>query len=180
MHRMSVYTEFTERRRPGHDHEAKCACGAYKYHEGVFTSFGTAGTIALFSAHGKGGVIEGLGSIRLAVRDLERSIEFYGRGLRFASSAEYDDDVSKDLVRLTAGTLCIELVRHSSTAPVRHSNGRGVSLSVSVRGLDAYHDALVERGLEPNRPRDSDGDGGRSFSIVDPDGYVWRFTQSDR
>ncbi len=123
-------------------------------------------------------MIEGLGCIRLAVRDLERSIEFYGRGLRFAANVEGDEGAAPGLVRFTAGTLCLELVvRPHSQAP-RSTNGGGVSLSVSVRGLDAYHDALVERGLEPNLPRDIDG--GRSFSIEDPDGYIWRFTQSDR
>lgn len=123
-------------------------------------------------------MIEGLGSIRLTVWDLERSIEFYGRGLRFAPGAESDGDMNPDAVRLTAGSLCLELVASRKQAAPVSTNGRGIFLSVSVSGLDAYHDALVERGLQPNLPRDVDG--GRAFSIEDPDGYVWQFTQSDR
>lgn len=123
-------------------------------------------------------MIEGLGCIRLLVRDLERSIEFYGPGLRFSAVSDGVEAASDDVVRMQVGTLCLELERCPPGTTVEASNGRGIQLSVSVRGLDAYHDALVERGLEPGRPRDADGE--RSFSIEDPDGFVWRFTQSDR
>jgi hypothetical protein len=47
---------------------------------------------------------------------------------------------------------------------------------MEVVGLDAYHDALVARGLEPSPPAD-DGRG-RCFLVVDPDGYEWCFRQS--
>jgi len=49
-------------------------------------------------------------------------------------------------------------------------------LAIEVAGLDAYHDALVARGLDPTAP--SDQDHVRSFTVVDPDGYVWLFRQS--
>ena len=125
-------------------------------------------------------MIEGLGCIRLTVRDLGRSVDFYARGLRFAKSFASDVEGDPDAVRLMAGTLCLELITSAAPAMTSTENGveRGVSLSVAVRGLDAYHDALVERGLTPSRPKDHESD--RTFVIADPDGYVWRFIQSDR
>lgn len=117
-------------------------------------------------------LIEGLGYVRLEVTDLERSIAFYRDGLRFSFDGPDDGDGSS--ARLHAGDLRLVLVE----APNRSSDrrGAGVRLSVEVTGVDAYHDALVARGLTPSRPLDEDHS--RLFSILDPDGYRWAFIQS--
>lgn len=128
-------------------------------------------------------MIEGLGFVRLEVRDLERSLAFYRRGLRFALAdiAGARPDTRSDMqsaarrngaVRLAAGTLRLELVE----VPDRDATSCGVFLTIRVRGLDAYHDALVARGLAPSPPRD--GEDVRAFTLRDPDGYELRFEQS--
>lgn len=124
-------------------------------------------------------MIEGLGFVRLEVRDLERSLAFYRRGLRFALAdvAVARPDARSGArrngaARLAAGSLRLELVE----VPDRGESACGVFLTIRVRGLDAYHDALVARGLAPSPPRD--GEDVRAFTLRDPDGYGLRFEQS--
>jgi len=119
-------------------------------------------------------LIEGLGFVRLEVGDLARSLAFYRAGLSFELQG---DEPANGRAVLRAGRLTVVLVESPSapdadTAPF----GRGIDLAVAVSGVDAYHDALVARGMEPQSPRD-DGPS-RSFALVDPDGYRWRFVQS--
>jgi len=116
-------------------------------------------------------VIEGLGFVRLEVADLARSLAFYRDGLCFAPEPE-DEASSNGRARLRAGRLVVVLV----AAPGRPPRGRGVDLAVAVDGVDAYHDALVARGMAPEAPHDAAG--GRAFGLVDPDGYRWRFVES--
>jgi catechol 2,3-dioxygenase-like lactoylglutathione lyase family enzyme len=116
-------------------------------------------------------LIEGLGYVRLEVTDLEKSITFYRDGLRFGFDGRDDEDPRAEL---HAGDL--KLVLCEASARPRAKRGTGVRLSVEVTGVDAYHDALVARGLTPSRPRDKGNS--RRFDISDPDGYGWVFVQS--
>ncbi len=118
-------------------------------------------------------MIEGLGSIRLEVSDLERAVAFYRDGLRFGTVALEDGHEVRAV--LTAGDLRLILSRTVRATRTSRRRGAGVSLLVNVAGVDAYHDALVARGLAPSAPVD-DADG-RHFSVVDPDGYEWCFRQ---
>jgi hypothetical protein len=113
-------------------------------------------------------LLEGLGYVWLEVRDLGRSVQFYRDGLRFAEESEPSDSVA----HLRAGDLHLILSEDGEPTDCR---GAGVALAVEVTGVDSYHDALIARGLEPGRPY-SDGPR-RSFTVTDPDGYEWRFTQ---
>lgn len=123
-------------------------------------------------------VIEGLGFVRLEVGSLARSLAFYRGGLCFELA---DADAPVDgRATLHAGGLTLVLVQAPDGAPVASgaaaARGEGVDLAVAVSGVDAYHDALVARGVSPGPPHD-DGPV-RSFAVVDPDGYRWRFVQS--
>ncbi len=115
-------------------------------------------------------LLEGLGYVWLEVEDLNRSLVFYGDGLRFSTDAEASAD---GVIHLRAGEL--RLILSQAGAEPGGCRGAGVALAVEVTGVDTYHDALVARGLQPSRPRD-DGNR-RTFSVSDPDGYVWRFSQ---
>ncbi len=115
-------------------------------------------------------VIEGLGYIQLEVADLGRAIAFYRDGLRF-TYVEADNGASPMAV-LRAGGFQVALVEARAVTERR----QGLCLLVYVSGVDAYHDALVARGLDPTPPTDTEQ--GRSFGVVDPDGYRWCFRQS--
>lgn len=123
-------------------------------------------------------MIEGLGFVRLEVGDLARSLAFYRGGLCFEVAD--GDDPTNGRAMLRAGRLRLVLVqapRAPADGPVRDgARGIGIDLAVAVSGVDAYHDALVARGVSPEPPRD-DGPS-RAFDVVDPDGYRWRFVQS--
>ncbi len=121
---------------------------------------------------GSSALIEGLGFVRLKVADLERSIAFYRDGLRFGFEGR-DDDVSPQAY-LRAGDLHLVLIEYPADS--RNRRGAGIQLSVEVSGVGAYHDALVARGLSPTPPADDEHL--RFFSIRDPDGYFWTFSQS--
>ncbi|MFQ5460051.1 MAG: VOC family protein [Anaerolineae bacterium] len=120
-------------------------------------------------------MLEGLGDVRLEVTDLTRSVAFYRDGLRFTPDADAPAE-GRD-VRLRAGDLRVVLAKARRRQGRPPRNGcAGLSVTVEVSGLDAYHDALVARGLAPSPPRDEGQR--RTFTVVDPDGYLWRFSQS--
>jgi len=123
-------------------------------------------------------LIERLGSIRLGVRDLHRSLEFYKDGLHFAADSIDAQSGGSRTACLMAGNLHIVLAEMPLPEHRDKGNGRSaaVRLSLQIQGLDAYHDALVARGLMPSPPRDEANS--RSFLVADPDGYVWHFVQS--
>jgi catechol 2,3-dioxygenase-like lactoylglutathione lyase family enzyme len=123
---------------------------------------------------GRYGVIEGLGYLWLEVSDLERSITFYRDGLRFAVDTGNRNGPST--AHLRAGEL--RLILSEATPSPRDCSHHGIAFTIEVSGVDAYHDALVARGLQPSAPHD-DGTQ-RGFSLQDPDGYEWRFIQSTR
>ena len=59
--------------------------------------------------------------------------------------------------------------------PVGVSHGWG-RVILRVRGVDALHRDLVEKGLTPDAPRDAEW-GERYFEIPDPDGFVISFAE---
>lgn len=113
-------------------------------------------------------MIERVERVVLEVADLERSVTFYRDGLRFAGDIS---DESRAEAAFRAGDVNLTVVQQPSRPQRRRP--LGVELVVQVRGVDAYYEALVGRGLLPSTPHDSRY--GRSFSIVDPDGYRWTF-----
>jgi uncharacterized glyoxalase superfamily protein PhnB len=137
----------------------------------VPTERGAARALNRAPGFGRNEVIEGLGYLWLEVSDLSRSVAFYRDGLRF--SVDGPSRNGPGTAHLRAGDLRLILSQRLETGPC---DRRGVTITLEVAGVDAYHDALVARGLEPSPPND---DGAlRSFTLDDPDGYNWRFTQS--
>jgi uncharacterized glyoxalase superfamily protein PhnB len=123
-------------------------------------------------APGRLRLIEGLGSVWLEVKDLERSLAFYCDGLRFDLDSR--DDGQTATAVLHAGDLTVVLAQR--TRPRRASVPMVLTMEVSA--VDAYHDALVARGVHASAPTDGDAGCPRSFTVRDPDGVTWRFEQS--
>lgn len=120
-------------------------------------------------------MIEGLGFVRLEVGNLARSLAFYRAGLCFERADEEEPVDGRATLR--AGHLTLVLVQVPGRTPASdRPRGAGVGLAVAVSGVDAYHDALVARGIAPSSPHDDGPE--RAFEVVDPDGYRWRFVQS--
>jgi catechol 2,3-dioxygenase-like lactoylglutathione lyase family enzyme len=174
---LSVFLRYYDVRTARHDEIPAWVYGAGLGLESVLAVPTTAGAPTLcgpstatetVSAAWRDALLEGLGYVWLEVHDLQRSVTFYRDGLRFVEGPETNGVV----VHLRAGDLHLIL---SESLEMVDQRGEGVALAVEVSGVDAYHDALVARGLEPSRPQD-DGNR-RSFTVMDPDGYEWRFTQ---
>lgn len=122
---------------------------------------------------GSNALIERLGAITLEVTDLERAISFYRDGLRFTFDGYLGENPPQ--AQLRAGGARLLLVQAQSGRALDRTSG--VFLALEVSGLDAYHDALVARGLTPSPPADAN-DHVRRFGISDPDGYRWILEQS--
>lgn len=115
-------------------------------------------------------MIQGLASIRLEVGELDRSLQFYLDGLRFELVVPPNGVPRR--AELRAGTLSVLL---AEAPPTRSRRAVGVGFRVDVLALDAYHDAIVARGIDTGP--ESDEGGARQFPVRDPDGYVWFFRE---
>ena len=72
---------------------------------------------------------------------------------------------------MRAGPTAID--RRHATSATGSAWGRVI---LRVRGVDALHDDLVQRGLTPTAPRDAEW-GERYFEISDPEGVVISFAE---
>jgi len=111
--------------------------------------------------------IDHISAVTLGVLDMARSVAFY-RALGLDVS--YGGPKTR-FTTMRAGHAVINL-RHA-TSGTGSAWGRVI---LRVRGVDALHDALVERGLAPTAPRDADW-GERYFEISDPEGVVISFAE---
>ena len=111
--------------------------------------------------------IDHISAVTLPVTDMGSSVGFYQR-LGFDISYGGPD---APFTTMRAGDGVINLRR----VPSRVSHGRG-RVILRVRGVDALHRYLLEKGLAPAAPRDAEW-GERYFEISDPDGFVISFAQ---
>jgi len=111
--------------------------------------------------------IDGISAVTLAVLDMARSVAFY-RALGLDVS--YGGPNAR-FTTMRAGPTVINL-RHA-TSGTGSDWGRVI---LRVRGVDALHDDLVQRGLAPTAPRDAEW-GERYFEISAPEGVVISFAE---
>lgn len=111
--------------------------------------------------------IDYISAVTSPVTDMGRSVAFYQR-LGFDISYGGPD---APFTTMRVGDSVINLRR----VPSRVSRGWG-RVILRVRGLDALHADLLEKGLAPAAPRDAEW-GERYFEISDPDGFVISFAQ---
>jgi catechol 2,3-dioxygenase-like lactoylglutathione lyase family enzyme len=106
--------------------------------------------------------IDHISGVTLAVREMTESVAFYGK-LGFEVSYGGPD---APFTTMRAGQSVVNL-REAAT-----SGGSALNrVILRVRGVDALHRDLVEKGLGPTVPRDADW-GERYFEIPDPQGVV--------
>jgi catechol 2,3-dioxygenase-like lactoylglutathione lyase family enzyme len=111
--------------------------------------------------------IDHISAVTLPVTDMGRSVAFYQR-IGFDVSYGGPDAV---FTTMRAGDSVINLRRVSA----RVSRGWG-RVILRVRGVDALHRGLVDKGLAADAPRDAEW-GERYFEISDPDGFVISFAE---
>jgi predicted enzyme related to lactoylglutathione lyase len=116
--------------------------------------------------------ITGLDLLFLEVNNLEESIAFYTKKLRFEAE-KVAIDAEPPIATVKAGRLRITLVQQLETMLKR---GRGVHFILGVDDVDAYYYDLCSRDVEVTKPAD-EGWGGRFISLVDPDKYRFFFVQ---
>jgi catechol 2,3-dioxygenase-like lactoylglutathione lyase family enzyme len=115
--------------------------------------------------------IDQISAVTLPVTSMRRSVGFYQR-IGFDISYGGRDAA---FTTMRVGDSVINLRR----VPLRVSRGWG-RVILRVRGVDALHRDLVEKGFAPDAPRDAEW-GERYFEISDPDGFVISFAErSDR
>lgn len=108
-----------------------------------------------------------ISAVTLAVLDMAESVAFY---------QELGLDVSyggpdAPFTTMRAGESVINL-RQASTS----GGNSGNRVILRVRGVDALHRDLVEKGLGPTAPKDAEW-GERYFEVPDPQGLVISFAE---
>ena len=111
--------------------------------------------------------IDHISAVTLPVTDMGRSVAFYQRiGFHISYGGP---DAAFTTMRVADSVINLRRVR------VRVSRGWG-RVILRVRGVDALHRNLLEKGLAPHAPRDAEW-GERYFEIPDPDGFVISFAE---
>ena len=110
-------------------------------------------------------------NVGICVRDLRRSVAFYG-DLGFETLSENDRGVT--VARGEAKLFLFES-RVGGVASARElglfGNPPGIDhVSFLVGDVDALHDELVARGIETAGPPSDQDWGARAFGLLDPDG----------
>jgi catechol 2,3-dioxygenase-like lactoylglutathione lyase family enzyme len=120
------------------------------------------------------GAVSGLHHVKLPVRDVERSAEWYGRAFGFTCAWEARED----------GELCGAALHHPDSElqlALRRDPDRAAALAgfdtlcLAVgtrRDLDAVLHRLDERGIDHGTP--FPGRGGEAVDVPDPDGHLVR------
>jgi catechol 2,3-dioxygenase-like lactoylglutathione lyase family enzyme len=111
--------------------------------------------------------IEHISAVTLPVTDMAAAVAFYQR---LGFDASYGGP-NAAFTTMSVGESVINLRRVLSSA----SRGWG-RVILRVRGVDALHAHLLEKGLAPAAPRDAEW-GERYFEVSDPDGFVISFAQ---
>ena len=111
--------------------------------------------------------IDGISAVTLAVLDMARSVAFY-RALGLEVSFGGPDT---RFTTMRGGPTVINL-RHATSV----TGSAWSRVILRVRGVDALHDDLVQRGLAPTAPRDAEW-GERYFEVSDPEGVVISFAE---
>jgi catechol 2,3-dioxygenase-like lactoylglutathione lyase family enzyme len=104
------------------------------------------------------------------VRDLKRSIKFYGQTLGWKIGTH-----EKDVAGFAFGTGYI--IVHADTRPrAQRKYGGGMWLAVKVSDVNAEHKRLKKKKVKVGELLDQHW-GERQFYFDDPDGYHWSFGQ---
>lgn len=103
-----------------------------------------------------------VGHVVLATHDLRRSYDFYrSLGLRATEEPAADDGIAE--LEMRGGTHLVLVLDPNATV-----EGRGAPFDLMADDLDAFHDDMRARGLDPSPINRGGHD---DFTFTDPDGY---------
>jgi catechol 2,3-dioxygenase-like lactoylglutathione lyase family enzyme len=110
-----------------------------------------------------------LKAVNLRVGNLETALGFYrdGLGLPVVHAIE-----GIAVLHLGSAHLVLDAQEDARTP------GSGAVLHLWVGDVDAFHDALVDRGIRPESAPAERPWGDRDFVVVDPDGYRLTIVQA--
>lgn len=122
--------------------------------------------------------------INLAVKDLQKSMDFY-TALGFTNNPQFSDDAGKCMVwsdHIFVMILSHEKFANFATKPIADTKSQLAALySVSVESIDEVNrmvtNGLQAGGVEPNEMRDYGFMQQRT--IEDPDGHTWEIFYMD-
>jgi predicted lactoylglutathione lyase len=120
----------------------------------------------------------------LAVKDLERSVEFF-TGLGFTFDERFTDDTATAMVVNEQATVMLlteakfkEFTKKELADATKETEAIMAVSAVSKEDVDAFADkALASGGSPANEPMDMGFMYGRSFQ--DPDGHLWEVVWMD-
>ncbi|HEV8015247.1 MAG TPA: VOC family protein [Stellaceae bacterium] len=119
--------------------------------------------------------------LTLAVKDVKRSVAFYGKLLGF--KVEIDSAPDFALMRVDGGgTIGLLAARHATPKGVKRATKAqhaAIHVELSSDDLDGLYRRLKARGLRFSEPP-HDEEWERSASAFDPDGYTIEFAQGRR
>jgi catechol 2,3-dioxygenase-like lactoylglutathione lyase family enzyme len=120
-----------------------------------------------------------ISAVTLAVKDLARAKEFYGKGLGWAINHDYPTWVSFNLDdgNSMLGLYPREGLANDAGVSAEGSGFSGVVLSYLVRAEDRVAEVLNEAkraGATIVKPAEQAQWGGMSGVFADPDGYLWK------
>jgi uncharacterized glyoxalase superfamily protein PhnB len=115
----------------------------------------------------------------MAVRDMNRTIEFYRDQLGFKLGMSFPDVGSPEYADLSKDGMVLMFV------PTRNCGiddseklGVGVSFYMQIDGdIDKYYKELKKKGIKIVIDIKDEPFGIRDFSVADPDGYLLTFNQ---
>ena len=105
-------------------------------------------------------VILGVNHITIAVRDLERSLEFYRDTLEFTAHVKWDSGAYLSIGELWFCLSCDE--------PCPKNDYTHVAFDIASKEFDSFTKRVVSMGVEIWKENKSEG---QSLYILDPDGH---------
>jgi catechol 2,3-dioxygenase-like lactoylglutathione lyase family enzyme len=124
-----------------------------------------------------------LEGLTLAVEDVARSVEFYGRKLGLDIEANRGPAFA--LIRVggpsggTIGLLSADLPEAAAAKSMTREQRSAIQVELSTDNLDALYEQLKLRGIRFHRPP-TNMPWERSMQTYDPDGYTVEFAQGRR
>lgn len=110
----------------------------------------------------------------ITVDDLPASRSWYGDVLGFHVADEYEMDGVVRSLRLVAGSVEVILNQDDGAKGRDRTKGQGFSFNLeTVQDVDALASRIEEAGGALESPVEDKPWGVRSFSIQDPDGFLW-------
>lgn len=122
--------------------------------------------------------------VNLAVRDLDRAVDFYVNALGFKKKPVNPAFVLLLRDELVLGLKADDLLWHPAiqdAATVEKTvKGLGVELVLEVSDIQYFYNQIQQAGITVQEPLTERPWDAKDFRILDPEGYYWRITSPRR